>query len=341
MAARGFLSSCASLASGIFLELFGILSPLVLQPLVLGLIADHFHEAAEPLIVIAQGFHVAAGEEAAAILPEMPAIVRGPAFREADVAFASGAVLLAVFRGENNVDGLAEDLAGAVTEDLLGPRVPARDIPLEVERENRMLANVFDDQPELLFSGLGLGPGGLLADQGFALFVELSFGPYLREDPPDRGDQEIEIVRSLREEVADSRSDRLGQHEFIAEAGHEDGRDRQAGILQLAIEVQPAFVAGEAIIEDHQVDSAGLDEPPRLGAGLGLDHGESGPFEASSLEFGDARIVLQHQDGAAVLFHGAPPAQPRPFLGTLTTWRKRPSWRIASTKASYSMGLVM
>ena len=56
----------------------------------------------------------------------------------------------AVLLDEDDVGALADDLVGDVAEQALGADVPAGDAPLQVEREDRVLARVVDDQAQPL-----------------------------------------------------------------------------------------------------------------------------------------------------------------------------------------------
>ena len=52
-----------------------------------------------------------------------------------------------VFRGKQDADILAHDLVARVAEDAFGAGVPRRDVALRIRREDRVVADILNDQP--------------------------------------------------------------------------------------------------------------------------------------------------------------------------------------------------
>ena len=99
---------------------------------------------------VAHRHHRAAAPEAAAVLPPVPALVGGAPFLERLLRLALRHAGDPVLLDEQHVAALADHFVGEVAGQCLGADVPARDTPLHVERHDRVLARVVDDQAQPL-----------------------------------------------------------------------------------------------------------------------------------------------------------------------------------------------
>src|SRR5215212_11082073 len=94
--------------------------------------------------------HDAAAPERRAVLAQMPALVRGPAFRARQRHLARRLAGGAVLGGEEDVARAADHVGLAIAEDALGAGVPARDAAVLVEGEDRVFPGAFENQAEPL-----------------------------------------------------------------------------------------------------------------------------------------------------------------------------------------------
>ena len=82
----------------------------------------------------------------------MPALVGGAAFAQRSSSFAFRSTRGAILFGENDVRRLADGFLLSVAEDSFGPRIPARNSPVEIHGKNRVFARVFHDEPHALLT---------------------------------------------------------------------------------------------------------------------------------------------------------------------------------------------
>ncbi len=172
----------------------------------------------------------AAGEEAAAVLALVPALVGRAALGGGGGDLSLGHAAGAVLGGEEDVELLAEDLGLGVAEELLGAGVPADDPPLGVDRENGEILDALDHEPQIF---LGLAQRLLDTFALGDLVLELAPPRFvLARDDPRLG--QLALGADLIEHAGD---DRLEVVEEIGGLGHEvahagaQGLDQQVLVL--------------------------------------------------------------------------------------------------------------
>ena len=161
----------------------------------------------------------------------------------------------------------------------------------------------------------------------------------LRKDALQRGGDELDEVRRLRNEVAHAGAHRFQDARLIGKTGDENGREIAPFALQLPIEIEPVLRAGKLVIEHEQIDLRLRDVLARFRKIAGREHRIPLALQGPPHQVADAGIVLEEQHVPPRIGRSAHEFQP--LRGRLTICKKRPSRRIASMKLSYSTGLVM
>ena len=116
----------------------------------LGDVARDLGEAAEAVLLVEDRGDDAAGEEAAAVLAQVPPLVGRGAARRGGGDFPLGGTGVAVLRREEDGDLLAQDLGLGVAEEVLGAGVPTDDPPVGVDGENGEVLEALDHPPQVL-----------------------------------------------------------------------------------------------------------------------------------------------------------------------------------------------
>src|SRR5215203_1596246 len=249
----------------------------------LGAVAEDLEEAAA---MVSERQHDAAAPEPRAVLAQMPALVRGPAFRARQRHLASRLAGGAVLGGEEDVARAADHVGFVIAEDALGTGVPGRDPAVRVEGEDRVFPGALEDQAEPLLR-VAMRPLG-----GAAFDDRLS---QLTRDLVDLGEaglDETGVVRIGRRpgERSDRPGDAARDPEGEAEAEHEEGDAEENGHHQRLPERR-----GELLLGQPDADApAG-----RLGAAEGGEGGNAlmGLREDDALVPGD-QMWIERRRGA-------------------------------------------
>ena len=112
-----------------------------------GDVAHDFREAGAATVGVGEGDHLSCNEEADTAFLEMPAVVAGAAGRLRGGALLCGDVGCAVFGGEQDISGTADDFVGGETEEAFGAGVPVGDDAVVVEKEDGVVREAFDHEP--------------------------------------------------------------------------------------------------------------------------------------------------------------------------------------------------
>ena len=146
---------------------------LALQDL-LGAVAQDLQKAGRLLVVVEKRHHLAAGEEARPVGPQMPALVACLSFRERQTHLALMDAVRHVLAREDRLDRPADHLLGAPAERRFSGLVPGGDGAVEIGGDDGIVDRALDDQP---IAGLGAVEGTAQIGD-FAIMVR-DLGPFV------------------------------------------------------------------------------------------------------------------------------------------------------------------
>ena len=123
-------------------------------------VAQDLEEADRRASVVPQGQQRAARPEPGAVLAHVPALVRGAAFGERELHLGLGCAGLAILGRVDQAPVLAERFSLAPAEQVTSARVPTRDLPVQVGRDDGVVRGALNNLPMARFA---------LAQRPFAL----------------------------------------------------------------------------------------------------------------------------------------------------------------------------
>src|SRR6185437_5811113 len=122
---------------------------LTLHALPVGHVTDDLGQSAEAFA--GDGGHHPAAVDSPAILALMPPFVFRPTRRLCGLTFATGDILRAILRREDQIDGLAEYFLFVITEHALRAPVPANDPAIQILDDDRVVVGSECGKLEALF----------------------------------------------------------------------------------------------------------------------------------------------------------------------------------------------
>jgi hypothetical protein len=126
----------------------------LLGPPHLGAVPHDLGEAPEPARLVLERRHRPARPEAAAVLPQVPAVILAPPAGEGLLQFLLRDASLHILRGEEAVALLADDLLLGEPQQSLGPLAPGEDVAVRVHDEEGVVLDVLGQQAKhLAFPG--------------------------------------------------------------------------------------------------------------------------------------------------------------------------------------------
>ncbi len=235
-----------------------------------GDVASDLGEASQLRVFVKDRCEHAAGEEPAAVLADVPALVGCAAGGGGGGDFLLGDSCGAILGGKEHRDLLADDVCFCITEELIGTRVPGDDTAVGIDGEDREILDALDHEPQAFFRLAkrlldALAAGDLvleLAAAGFAFagqdarFGEVALGAHLADHAAHDRLEVIEKVGSLGDEVAHSRAQRLDEQILVLKTGDQDGGHILAGLFDLAEEVQAGQAGIELLVQDDEINAS-------------------------------------------------------------------------------------